>query len=372
MHFHSRGITLMIWIIVFDVAVTVVLGLRLWAARIQKRAFRADDIMVLIAYIATLAMSGTTFWGIAHGMGDQTANLTPAELSVQFRMLFSAGITWLTGTVFSKLSMLALYTAIFSTRQFKWAAWAVMGLCGAYFCAFLPLFMTMCNPPSHSWAPVPGGSCRDVQIQEIASISANILVDTLIALLPMPLLWGLQMAKRNKIAITIMFGLGLCVVGVMAWRLQITLHPETQSDFVHGIRDVGLISFLEVWLSIIVVCIPTLAPLFAKYIRPAVSRVTRGSNRKSGPILREANNTIGGGRGGGSGNSSGGVHGFRGHHGKRELDSYLELESGEYRHTTEAIGGAGSTDDESLLKEPNSIRVRCDTHVYASPYHGSK
>lgn len=74
----------------------------------------------------------------------------------------------------------------------------------------------------------------------------------------------------------------------MIWRLVITLNPATAADFVYGLYMIGLVSFLEIWLSMIIVSLPALAPLFRHYIEPLYShkRPTHGN-------LREAQHTIG-------------------------------------------------------------------------------
>lgn len=74
----------------------------------------------------------------------------------------------------------------------------------------------------------------------------------------------------------------------MIWRLVITLNPETAADFVYGLYKIGLVSFLELWLSIIIVSLPVLAPLFRHYVEPLLSH-----KRPSAGQLREAQHTIG-------------------------------------------------------------------------------
>ena len=119
-------------------------------------------------------------------------------------------MTWLVGTVCCKLSILSLYTSLFRTsRPVRNLVWIVSGLVGGYFVAFLPIFLTQCHPISYPWDPVLGGGCRSLSIQEIASITLNIFLDTTIALLPIPAIWKLRMPLRNKLTIGLMFGMGL-------------------------------------------------------------------------------------------------------------------------------------------------------------------
>lgn len=146
----------------------------------------------------------------------------------------------------------------------------------------------------------------------------------------------------------------------MAWRLQITTKSATNADFVYGLRDVGLVSFLELWLSMIVICIPTLAPLFARYFRPVVTRATGASKRTGEKRLREAQQTIGGG-------STKRAYHWK-TYGKLDADSYLELEEGNLYTTAEAVSRQGSASDsaKSWIQKPNAIGVTHQIHVFES------
>lgn len=279
-------------------------------------------------------MEGVCFWAIANGLGAHTDTLTSYEIGVQYQvsqsqfntlqhhsllsdmsqLFISTYVTWTTGTVCCKFSMLALYTSLFPSKRFRYAVWVMYGAVFVYYVFFLSFFMTQCHPISYGWNPVPGGYCKSVMLEEILSIALNMGLDTVIALLPMPLLWKVQMPFRNKLTISVMFAMGLLygyplslllhlvcniltrrsVVGVMAWRMAITLMPSTQTDFVHGLYLVGLVSFMELWFSMIIVSLPTVAPLFRRYVEPFYKTLTGRSNSNTNPRrLKEAQHTIG-------------------------------------------------------------------------------
>ena len=49
------SISLMMWLIVFTILVTVIIALRFWAVRIKKRSLRLDDYMVVLAWTSAAA-----------------------------------------------------------------------------------------------------------------------------------------------------------------------------------------------------------------------------------------------------------------------------------------------------------------------------
>ncbi|KDN63677.1 putative integral membrane protein [Colletotrichum sublineola] len=287
----ARGISLLIWIVVFTTIDASILCLRAWSAKLMRRPFYWDDGMIIFAFANVVALEGVVIWAIYNGLGKHTNELTLEEYAVQFKLILASGVTWLLGTVFIKMAILWLYTRLFSTARFKRWSRIVMGITGAYGVAFLILFMSRCTPMSQQWAPVPGGHCRDITIDQIVSVSINIVVDVAMTALPMPMLWGLQMPLKNKIAVSAMFAMGFATIGIMIWRLYNTLTTIGDPDFVFILHDIGLVSLLELWIGIIAACLPTLGPLFKTYVKPAVSKLTNPSTDKGSVQLNDVSNS---------------------------------------------------------------------------------
>lgn len=77
----------------------------------------------------------------------------------------------------------------------------------------------------------------------------------------------------------------------MGWRIQLFVESDRKTDFVRSMGTIGLVTLLEVWIGIIVACLPTLTPLWLKYLSPVMSRIARKGTVKR--QLREAQHTIG-------------------------------------------------------------------------------
>lgn len=68
----------------------------------------------------------------------------------------------------------------------------------------------MCQPLAYNWDPtIPGGSCGDEVSLWVVTGVFNILTDLIVILLPMPYLYGLELAMYKKIALMCTFGIGL-------------------------------------------------------------------------------------------------------------------------------------------------------------------
>lgn len=60
----------------------------------------------------------------------------------------------------------------------------------------------------------------------------------------------------------------------MIWRVVWTHKYRTNPDFTTYLGWIGLVSQFELWLGLIVACIPTLAPLFKTFVNPTLRRIT--------------------------------------------------------------------------------------------------
>ena len=67
----------------------------------------------------------------------------------------------------------------------------------------------ICRPLAFNWDQSMKGSCGDQKRADLALGILNLAFDLTTFLLPMPILWGLQMPRRKKIALSGIFGMGL-------------------------------------------------------------------------------------------------------------------------------------------------------------------
>lgn len=80
----------------------------------------------------------------------------------------------------------------------------------AYLVACFITFFALCRPIEFFWDPtIPGGVCGDRFLPFLLSSVFNLVLDFVIFILPLPVLWGLQLKTRRKLALTVVFGVGL-------------------------------------------------------------------------------------------------------------------------------------------------------------------
>ncbi|KUI56034.1 hypothetical protein VP1G_03431 [Cytospora mali] len=88
------------------------------------------------------------------------------------------------------------------------------------------------------------------------------------------------MPLRNKIWITLMISLGGVNLCVMCYRLYAAIHPSADASSDNVTQRI--FSFFEMWISVIVACMPIVVPIFVNYILPlATSNHSRLFGTKS-------------------------------------------------------------------------------------------
>ena len=112
----------------------------------------------------------------------------------------------------SKISILLMYMRLFPGKRFNIACWttiAVLLICLVRVCFGL---MFMCTPVAFLWDKTLKGTCLDGRIIYFTSASLNVITDFAIFFLPMPILAKLQLPRRQKVALILLFGVGLVYV----------------------------------------------------------------------------------------------------------------------------------------------------------------
>jgi len=117
-----------------------------------------------------------------------------------------------------------------------------------------------CTPFSKNWNITAPGTCL-AQVPIVSSIAAwGLAIELAIWCLPIPATWALQMPRTSKIAITLIFGLGIFDIGVGVGRLVTVLQVDEQ-DFTWSEAPALQWLTIEPSIAIVVACLCVCRPL---------------------------------------------------------------------------------------------------------------
>lgn len=124
---------------------------------------------------------------------------------------FAIQILFPTTMSFAKISMLFLYRRIFPSRRFNILLYVVGAVILAWWFAGTLAIIFVCHPVQYFWdKTIPGGHCGSETGILYGIAGPNVVTDVVVLVLPLPILWKLQMRLLVPSALcTILFTLSL-------------------------------------------------------------------------------------------------------------------------------------------------------------------
>ena len=102
-----------------------------------------------------------------------------------------------------------LYIQIFRVRRFRRTVYIGMALVIAYWFSTIIRMFFLCRPLAYTWnKTIANGSCVNLPAVYLSVSIINLLLDVMVIILPMPMLWKLQMPASKKLVISGVFGIG--------------------------------------------------------------------------------------------------------------------------------------------------------------------
>ncbi|PYH82444.1 integral membrane protein [Aspergillus uvarum CBS 121591] len=261
---------------------TVTYALRLYSRRYTTAGLKLEDLLMgvglILSYCATAFVVDTAF----NGVGISVSSLPPKE---RRRIQFGSWMIqkfWAPSAAFIKISIIVFlrrllgtlrtYTLISNGLIIFIAGWAVTALLVNIF---------QCIPVQYYYDKTLNGHCMAGQRAFFQAMGSIALVeDVIILLLPAPVVWGLQITIRQKIALTMVFSLGglVCIFSLM--RL-IEFRKFITTDLASSSAKESLWTCLELDIAIICGCLPLLKPLLQGFLGKVKSGVSKGRSHPS-------------------------------------------------------------------------------------------
>lgn len=187
----------------------------------------------------------------------------------------------------TKSSILIFYLNLArSDKIFRWTAIGTLIIVNVAGSALALLNIFQCRPLSILFdTPKPAyAHCTDIVTLYLSSAPVNIITDLIILLLPMPVLKGMHLPRKQKIILFITFGFGIFVAVVDVVRISYlqeaavtrlkelggitgeSSRNQQESDFSWYASYTFMWSAVEVNVGIMCACVPALKPLVARFM----------------------------------------------------------------------------------------------------------
>ncbi|KAL4758199.1 uncharacterized protein BDW70DRAFT_170479 [Aspergillus foveolatus] len=255
--------------IVFD---SIIIALRIYARGFMLRAVGTDDVTIMI--------------GSNYGIGKHALAITPGDTVPMLKCIWVTRPLYTLSMGLIKMSLLWFYLRLDPRKAMRWAVFSVMifnvGLSLASFIGAL----AACNPPSLFWTSPGSSGCMAMDAQQLfyeVNGVLNIVTDILTYLLPVPMLYGLQLTWRKKGAILGIFGLGVLSIAAAYVRYDFVKKlSSAQEEYYLLLADSLNWCTIEAYIAIFCGCAPSLSVLIKSH----------ASSKFDSSNLKSSNNTL--------------------------------------------------------------------------------
>ncbi|PYH91578.1 integral membrane protein [Aspergillus ellipticus CBS 707.79] len=261
---------------------TVSYLLRLYSRRFTSAGLKLEDWLMgmglLISYCATAFVVDSAFNGVGLSLStlpkDERQRIQFASWMIQKFWAPSAAFVKISIVVFLKriLGTVRAYSIVSNVLIAFIICWAVTALLGNTF---------QCWPVQYYYDKSLDGHCMSGQRQFFQAMGSIALVeDVIILFLPTPIIWGLQITFRQKVAVTLVFSLGglVCIFSLM--RL-IEFREFITTDLASSSAKESVWTCLELDVAIICGCLPLMKPLIQGFLGKVKSGVSKGRSHPS-------------------------------------------------------------------------------------------
>ena len=134
----------------------------------------------------------------------------PDRLELILQSVFAILLVLSAGYAFTRFSILAFYLRIFTVRWMRVLSYFFITFITLQWLAYSIATIVQCKPVSYYWSRhTPGGGhCFDIDRFNRSFTPVNISADTIILLMPLPVIWNFEASKLRKIGYSAILGMG--------------------------------------------------------------------------------------------------------------------------------------------------------------------
>ncbi|KAF4768696.1 hypothetical protein N7455_000270 [Penicillium solitum] len=270
-----------LWVVntIFIVLSTFAVAARFGSRRLRKLSLGADDWMICVALFWNWVLYGLFVGCRINGLGKHRATLSPEKVATFVELLYFFQIFYVLGPPSVKLALLFLYRRIFEHSSFLRIVDGMIVMISVWAIIMTILAIFNCKPISAFWTTE--GTCLDFKQFAIGSAIVNIISDFAVWLMLIPRVWNIQLPKPQRIALSLIFALGLfdCAAAMARLLLSMLVLGEYDSTWLYAKGYMW--SIIEVSTGIVCTCLPTMRVLLKTAFGGAFAKIFDMSSGKA-------------------------------------------------------------------------------------------
>ncbi|PVH70010.1 hypothetical protein DL98DRAFT_661375 [Cadophora sp. DSE1049] len=264
---------------------SILVILRLASKFFIKKQLAAEDNIAALAQCMSIVSNTFAIRMAKFGFGKHLYSLKDGAMKTIFLRFYIGENIYVAVLGLVKISILAFYLRIFQHEtRFRLAVYATIIFIALGTTTISVLTIFQCHPVPYFWdKDLRGGTCVDINALAYANSGLSIVQDLLIIVLPIRVVWMMNLDRKKKWSVAFMFALGGfgCIISII--RLQSLLIFGTSIDPSWDYVPVTIWTVLELAVAIICSCLPALRTLIIHiYTRFASSFARSPGNSDTG------------------------------------------------------------------------------------------
>ncbi|TDZ60811.1 hypothetical protein CTRI78_v004697 [Colletotrichum trifolii] len=268
---HIKGMQLFAVQLSFLIAAGLFVCARAYVKVFIVKSVVIEDWLIFAAMLMYTVYGAVALHGVTQGATGKTIlELTVDQASVSLRAWYICEVLYSPITLAIRTSICLLLLRLAPNKVHRWIIYGNLVVVWTISIAFFFIMTFQCMPPSYFWRQLYGdpGSCINYNIVPDATIAHSVisaLSDWCIGLLPIFLLWNVNLNRRTKVLVAILLSMGMIAGVALIVRIPFVKHLAISTNFLYETIDIAIWTVLEPALGIIAASVTSLRPLFQNW-----------------------------------------------------------------------------------------------------------
>ncbi|KAF1944951.1 hypothetical protein EJ02DRAFT_420002 [Clathrospora elynae] len=251
-----------------------------------------EDAFVIAADFSLILLAVFIYKSTTYGFGLHLVDVkrTGGDVKKALQLFWLTQPFYTLTNGFNKMAFLALYYRVFPMQRFRQACMVLMAISVGWTVSYLFVCIFQCTPVPRVYDRTIPGTCINFTWHRWSNAVLNLITDLSIFILPMPVIFRLNMSVGSRIGLVVLFSMGFFICLTTALRMA-TLHLTLRTkEPTWDSAPTNLWSFIEAATGVICACLISLRKSIGA-LWPNKWRSHKGTS--SGPYQQYGNSGLG-------------------------------------------------------------------------------
>ncbi|KAH9871791.1 hypothetical protein J1614_006048 [Plenodomus biglobosus] len=280
----QQGPTILGATLTVTLAALITMIARLYVRIKLIRNVGCDDYVMVSAMALCIAGQCIIIPQVYYGAGRHIEYIDPADFSMAFKLNFITQPLYLFAIALVKISVGFFLLRIAVRLFYRRLIVGIMIFMAVYTIGCFFTLVLQCTDLRIMWDPTVEGTCwtsSTLKTLGYTNSALNISTDLAFSILiPIPMLWNIQMNHRQKASLICILGLGIFASAAALIKLSYLTNYGRSGDWLWDSRNLTIWTVAECNVGIVAGNLPSLKPIFRTILG---STYGRGSRKASQP-----------------------------------------------------------------------------------------